>query len=373
MNETGICEVLKELGCQSIKLSGDHVRANCPFAPYLHDKGTDRHPSFLVKIEPDEKSCYHCFSCNSRGTFLGLLYELIRCGKNIDDELLEKVRLAERQDPIDKCYKRQSIYNKEFLIGVKRHKEEVWSEEEYAPFAGKAHKYIIDRGVSVDTCRIWEIGYDPEKRRVMFPVRRYQDGALVGCVGRTVDKHVEPTYLTYFNFKKSNFLYGEHLLKDENQPIIGEALGYDLPAQDGVILVEGMMDVLKLCGMGYENVVGLMTSNVSKRQVQKLKKVGRDIYLMMDWDKAGVMGRENATRSLFGKQPVFDVPGVTVCSSCGSRWSRVGKTGDGRIGHICRKCGKPWVTKEGKKDPDSLADEEIIDCLKNAKRIEVSS
>jgi DNA primase len=343
----------------------------------LHEGGTDRHPSFLVKIEPDDKSCYHCFSCNSRGTLVGLLYELIRYGKDIDDELLERVRRIERQDPVQKAERRRGgIFSKDFRIGVKKHEEEVWNEAEYEPFAGKTHKYILDRGVSVDTCRIWEIGYDPEKRRVMFPVRRFQDNALVGCVGRTIDKDVEPSYLTYFNFKKSDFLYGEHFMKDEREPILGEVMGYDLPAQDGIIIVEGMMDVLKLYGMGYENVVGLMTSNVSKRQIQKLKRISRDIYMMMDWDKAGMMGRESSVREFLLKHIVYDVPGVEVCDHCGSRWSRVGKSAEtGRLSHMCRECQKPWdpEKKRKKKDPDSLSEAEILDCLQNAKRVRVSS
>lgn len=375
MNESGIREILTKLGCRSIRLSGDHVRANCPFAPYLHEKGTDRHPSFLVKIEPDGKSCYHCFSCGSRGTFLGLLYDLQRYGKDVDGELIETIRVSEKQDPVQMGIRRKSIFSKEFLIGVKKHEEEVWDESEYEPYAGKTHKYIIERGVSLEMCRTWEIGYDPSMRRVTFPVRRMGDKALVGCVGRTIDAGVEPTYYTYFNFKKGSFLYGEHFLKAEGEPVLGDVMGYDLPAQDATIIVEGMMDVLKLYSIGYDNVVGVMTSEVSERQRRKLKKVGRDVYLMLDWDRAGMIGRANAAPHLVGKHNVFDVPGFEGCFQCGHRWSMLGRDEDGRMIHMCRACKSPWdpEKKRKKKDPDSLSEAEIIDCLKNAERVKVSS
>lgn len=372
MNEKGIREVLRQLGCPSIRLCGDHVRANCPLAPYTHKKGTDRHPSFLVKIEDFDKSCYHCFSCGNRGTLNGLLYELQQMGMHIDPELVERVRRAERQDPVAKAYQRASIFSKEFLVLDRKYKEEIWSEEEYKPYAGKTHKYILDRGVSLDACQTWELGYDPEKRRVMFPVRRYPDLALVGAVGRTVEKGVEPTYLTYFNFKKSNFLYGEHRLKRASEAVIGEALGYDLPAQDGVIVVEGMMDVLKLCGIGYENVVGLMTATISKRQVSTLKKTGRDIYMMLDWDRAGMSGRRTVAKAFAEKCRVYDVPGFRRCS-CGSRWSML----DGDDEQVCRECKAPWTDYSGEdkrfKDPDGLTEEELLDCLGSAKIVRISS
>jgi len=374
MNAQRIQEVLQELGCRSIRPCGDHIRANCPLAPYLHKKGIDRNPSFFVKIENADRSCYHCFSCQSKGTLVGLLYELQRFGSHVDQDLLDRVCLEEKQDPAQKARLRPSIFSKEFLMGQKQHEEERWAEEEYAPYAGKVHKYLIERGVSVATCEAWGIGYDPEKKRVMFPVRRHCDGALVGAVGRTVEKKVEPTYLTYFNFKKSNFLYGEHFLKTSSEPVIGEALGYDLPAQEGVVLVEGMMDVLKLYEMGYGNVAGLMTATISKRQASTLKRVGRALYLMLDWDKAGASGRRGAIKAFIEKSPVYDVPGIFPCSNCGSRWSKINDSGD----HVCRECGNLWTLYDTEdtrrfKDPDGLTSEEILDCLSHAKRVKISS
>lgn len=368
MNEQGIQEVLRSLGCRSIRRCGDHIRANCPLAPFTHKKGTDRNPSFFVKIENGGRSCYHCFSCGSKGTLTGLLYDLQRYGGFVEPTLLDKVKKAEKQNPVEKAKHRKSTLSWDFMLAKKRYDEEMWAEEDYLPYAGQTHRYILNRGVSLDTCRTWEIGYDSDKRRIVFPVRRFPDSALVGAVGRTIDQAVEPSYLTYFNFKKSNFLYGEHLLKEESEPVLGEAMGYDLPGQRAVILVEGMMDVLKLYEMGYENVVGLMTATVSRRQISTLKRIGRDVYLMLDWDEAGMSGRVSAVEALKEKHRLYDVPGVRTCSSCGSRWMKL----QGRL-LFCRSCGSPWEVDAQKKDPDSLEEREILDCLQNAKRIGISS
>lgn len=372
MDAAGITNVLRQLGCRTIHPSGDHLRANCPLAPVLHSKGVDNHPSFFVKIEPDEASCYHCFSCDSKGTFLGLLYDMIRQGISVDEDLLNHVRAEEKHDPRHKRTKYVDQFGKTILKGLKKRELEVWSEEEYAPFAGKVPKYILDRGVDIETCKHWEIGYDKEKERVLFPVRR-NDGVLVGAVGRTIHKGVEPTYLTYFNFSKSQFLFGEHLLKSAGEPTIAEGMGYGLPAEEGVILVEGMMDVLKLYQMGYENVAAIMTSNVSGVQVRKVLRLGRPVYLMLDWDKAGVQGRKVVVPHLFERQLVFDVPGVTLCKECDTRWSKINEDKKGRQTHVCRGCGCAWEVDSAKKDPDSLTNEEILDCLKNSKRVGVSS
>jgi hypothetical protein len=287
---------------------------------------------------------------------------------------VEKVRRAEKQDPAQKARQRSGtpLFSKHFLLAERKHKEEVWSEEEYKPFSGKLHKYILSRGLSIDTCKTWEIGYDKDKKRIMFPVRRYPDGALVGAVGRTVEKGVEPTYLTYFNFKKSHFLYGEHFLRKASEGVFSEAMGYDLPAQDGVIVVEGMMDVLKLYEIGYENVVGLMTAAISKRQISTIKKTGRDVYLMMDWDRAGISGRAAAAKAFSQKCRVYDVPGIRKCE-CGSRWSELNNSGD----HVCSGCGVPWTNYSGDekrlKDPDGLKEEEVLDCLRESKIVRISS
>jgi hypothetical protein len=146
-------------------------------------------------------------------------------------------------------------------------------------------------------------------------------------------------------------------------------MGYDMPAQSSVIVVEGLTDVLRLHRLGYENVAGVMTSRLSEEQIVKLKSLGRDIYLMLDWDLAGYQGRKSAIEMLFDKVFIFNVPGITVCKDCGCMWPKVSRNNEGRTALHCSSCNAIWFVDKDKKDPDGLTDEQILECLKNAERV----
>ena len=373
MDALGISEVLRSMGCRKIRSSGGNTKTNCPLSPWYHEGGSDKHPSLSVEENPQGSSKYRCFACGSKGFFIGLVRDFVRNGGFIDPQVLAKVEAEETPD----LRQRGKICVDMFREGMvlrEKNAVEVWSDEEIAQFAGRVPKYIIRRGISIETCKKWEIGYDEKDKRVIFPVRR-RDGKLVGAVGRTILDNVEPKYITYFNFTKSNFFYGEHLLADKNEPTFFEAMGFDYPAQDGVIVVEGNTDVLKLSEIGYTNVAGVMTSSLSKAQIKTLLDLERPVYLMLDWDKAGIKGRQAAVHKLYERLPfVYDVPGVRGCVKCGFRWSKVVmlERGQERIyHHVCRKCGEDWTVDPQKKDPDQLTTDEIMSCLKAAKLITV--
>lgn len=76
-----------------------------------------------------------------------------------------------------------------------------------------------------------------------------------------------------------------------------------------------------------------MGTMVSEAQVQKIREIGRPVYLMQDWDKAGYESRTVAIRSLKKILPLFNVPGPD------------------------------------KKDPGDLSFEEISECLEEARPV----
>lgn len=373
MNASGIHEVLRSMGCRKIRSSGGNTKTNCPLARWYHDGGTDKHPSLSVEENPQGSSKYRCFACGSKGFFIGLVRDFVRNGGFIDPVVLAKVEAEETPDLRRRGKACVDMFREGMLMKAKQ-AVEVWSDEEIAQFIGRVPKYILKRGVSLETCKKWEIGYDEKDKRVIFTVRR-RDGKLVGAVGRTILNNVEPKYITYFNFNKSNFFYGEHLLLGRDKPTMFEAMGFDYPAQDGIIVVEGNMDVLKLSEIGYENIVGVMTSTLSKNQIRTLLDLERPVYLMLDWDKAGIKGRQAAVHKLYERLPfIYDVPGVRGCVKCGFRWSKVIAVDMGQdrsYRHVCRKCGEDWIIDPNKKDPDQLDQDEILSCLKAAKLVTV--
>ena len=375
MNEQKVIEVLKRLGCAKIRYSGGNVKATCPLAPWKHREGTDRHPSISVKADQNEPSKYKCFACLSAGsTLLGLLYDLKRVGATVDPDLFEFVKKEEDVTFEQRGCNYGDQFGRDILRGMHKDKTSVWGEGELSAYLGMVPQYILDRGISLDTCRRFELGFDADSGRVIFPVRR-KSGELVGAMGRAIDAHVSPRYLTYLAFSKSEFVYGEHLLQSVNQGTMAEALDYGLPAQEGIIVVEGMTDVYKLVQLGYENVAALMTCRMSIKQAATLKKLERPLYLMLDWDDAEYEGRYALPKSLRDTCVIYDVPGVTTCTACGSRFPALMKKGHKTL-LVCRSCAdasKPWEVDKSRKDPDQLTPSELLNCLENSKRINISS
>jgi len=370
MKSDGVVDVLRQLGCDKIRFSGGNVKSCCPMAPYMHEGGQDKHPSFSVKADDNGPSKYVCFTCRTRGNSLtGLFHDLKRAGASFPPDLFAKVSEVETVSINRRYINFGDVFGRNVFVEKAKEEADVWAEKDLEKYLGATHRYIIDRGVRIDTCRTFELGYDPVKKVVIFPVRR-KDGALVGAMCRSIVDNTDPKYRVYLPFNKSKFLYGEHLLIPQGEATLGDIFEYENPAQEGIIVVEGMMDVFKLYQLGFDNVVGVMTALLSEQQLSKLRSNGRPIYLMFDWDKAGYEGRASAIKKLLGRQLVYDVPGVTRCYHCGSDTPRITDKGPKKI-MSCVKCHEPWAVDPKKKDPDQLTDEEILECLKNAKRLSV--
>jgi DNA primase len=144
-------------------------------------------------------------------------------------------------------------------------------EAELDPYRGSVPQYAIDRGLDIETCKVWELGHDKERKRLVFPVRRARDKALVGITGRTyIDEN--PKYFSgYFDWAKSKYLYGEWMLPEH---------------AERVVIVEGPLDVIALWKAG-EPALGIMGAAASSFQVQKIEYLDKPVYLFPDDDKAG--------------------------------------------------------------------------------------
>ena len=323
MVESDIVKLFTELKSQRVRPSGANVTVSCPLAPWTHKSRHDRSPSMSVKVNPIGSSVYICYACNARGTLTGLMYALKRFGYPVED-LIPWVKEKEAVDLPAVIEQSFDAYGPEYANRAKTANFDVWDEAENAPFKGKVPRYVLKRGVDIDTCREWGLGYDEGTKRLVFPVRR-TDGKLVGLVGRAVLDEIEPKYKNYWTFTKSQYLYGEHLV-DENRPV-----DMNLPGAKALIIVEGMFDVLKLWTMGYRRVVSLMGSYASSGQVEKMLAPGMDIYTLLDFDAAGDKGRRHLWPMIAGRVPVFDVYGPKG------------------------------------KDPDDLTREELLACLAKAR------
>jgi len=276
MREGDVAEVVRILNPYAQSKTTTHHVISCPFAKWNHKSEIDKHPSMAISYSDKEESLAHCFSCKVGGTFAGVLLQLAQYLPEVRD-LAQRVYEMDKQDLSTRLDKIGTMYSEDPEEQVKQSELEdsdVWPENEITAFLGKVPKYALDRGLTLQSCKKWELGYDadPNDPRLVFPVRR-MDGKLVGVVGRTIaDK--EPKYKDYFNFKKSRYLYGEHLI-EPGKPIV---------------VVEGNIDTVWTDQVTDFNVVGLNGSKASERQIEKLVSFDRRVILMLDGDEAGKRG-----------------------------------------------------------------------------------
>jgi hypothetical protein len=76
VHRKAVLSFLSAIQAENIEDSGgEWVHASCPFASYLHEKGTDSRPSFGIRVGKNGKSSvFHCFSCATSGLLQKLVY-----------------------------------------------------------------------------------------------------------------------------------------------------------------------------------------------------------------------------------------------------------------------------------------------------------
>lgn len=166
------------------------------------------------------------------------------------------------------------------------------------PFAWehpRAMEYLIGRGVSKESAIIMGLLFDPEKLRVLFPVRDYA-GKLFGFSGRSVidsgDRKMGKVN-DYAGLKKVWQILGENLVRESDQRRKAEG---KKPAP--LLVVEGLFAFAHMVEIGareWVNPVATLGSSLSEHQRDKLASLDRPTYFLYDDDLAGDVG-------LYGRQ-----------------------------------------------------------------------
>lgn len=265
---------LSDLGCDRIsykETDPPKILATCP----MH---TDSKPSFMLR--PDDPHMFHCYVC---GGGVGLVNLVKRSTMHEGCTTLEAYR----------------IVSKHIDLTVKTLKEKRESTREYNPIDeaflyaykdtnNRAWKYLKKRGVSRESFKKYEVGYDRHKERVTFPIRD-PDGALMAIMGRAVKPGVDPKFLVYDKRPKDTLLYGAHEL------VKGKPL----------FVIEGNVNKILLTQWGFENVVALLTSKASPQQLEILLSYRQPLYLFLDPDRAGAEGAVKIIDRVDYKVPVY--------------------------------------------------------------------
>lgn len=156
---------------------------------------------------------------------------------------------------------------------------------------GEPLKYLEDRGLTIEDCDNWMIGYDGEK--ITFPLfDRYRN--ILGFTRRWLhvpeganDKYKNSSNSKIFN--KSNYFYGIHNLDTEF---------------DEIRITEGSMDVILPHKYGAKNVVATLGTAFTQGHVDMIKHYGKTPVFCLDGDAAGAKAINKAI-SLLAEQGIY--------------------------------------------------------------------
>ncbi|MFL2525555.1 MAG: DNA primase [Pelagibacteraceae bacterium] len=275
-------------------------------SPFKNEKT----PSFTVN---DDKGFYHCFSTGEHGNIFDFIMKLDNLGFG---EAIKTLAQRAGMQPYH--------FTKEDEV---REKESQKIQKLFEIFFSICHldlqseyknshlKYLLDRGLSVDTINYFKIGFCKDSKkikdklfqnnftaneliksgmyykkdgsdelvcrfrnRIIFPILNYFN-QYIGCGGRSVLKKALAKYInspeTDF-FKKGFNLYNLNNSKKESTDT------------DKLVLVEGYMDVVSLYNKGVKNVAATLGTAITTSQINLAWKNFDKIILCFDGDQSGL-------------------------------------------------------------------------------------
>ena len=291
-------------GYVPLKKAGANYKACCPF----HGEKT---PSFTVS---PSKQFYHCFGCGENGTAISFLMnydhmefreaiEKLASGAGLEipveaqtyepkQTVSQGIDLYKLMDEISGFYQTQLRQHANKQEAVDYLKKRGLSGEiakrfglGFAPdgwdnlmsvhgATAAAQKALVDTGMLSKNEK--ERIYDRFRHRIMFPIQDHR-GRTVGFGGRVLGDG-EPKYLNSPEtpiFHKGSELYG-----------LFAARG-GIKKTDGVLVVEGYMDVVALAQAGIDNAVATLGTATTSMHLQRLFRHTSNVTFSFDGDRAG--------------------------------------------------------------------------------------
>jgi DNA primase len=261
MNKEDVLEELNSYGLRVAYISGNQAYMECPFH-------VDRKPSLAVSL--DGKGWY-CFSCEDGGS---LWYLKSRLDRN-DIVLPDKdVTLEE--------------------IEIKTIAHMTIEDYDKLPSAIRCN-YLIDRGLTDRTVEHWKI-----RKSELFVVIPIRDKRLEvkGLILRAILSTMSPRYQYTKGLDKNNNLFTD----------------FSSLNRSTLIIVEGAFDCIMTWQNGFKNVVSLLGSSISDVQINMIRDISHNIFLLMDNDDAGKVATQKIAKRLVGDFDVY-IPDYSIYAS----------------------------------------------------------
>lgn len=156
----------------------------------------------------------------------------------------------------------------------------------------RAAEYLSDREIDNRSIAKWKLGWLPEERRIAIPAHD-EHGKLRFLIKRGISPKQQPKYLYTEGFPKSSLLFGAC------------ELDLGMVHSDGLIVVEGSLDVIKFHQHGLRNTGGILGTGISEAQRRVISKLRPSrITLAFDKDSAGIRNIEIAA-GVLRKYPLY--------------------------------------------------------------------
>lgn len=311
-------------GYIQVKKAGSAFKALCPF----HHEKT---PS--MQISP-QKQIWHCFGCGEGGDVISFVQKY----ENL--EFKEALRLlADRAGvrlPEFRPKNPEAENEKDTLFRINDFAARFYHQVLVSDLRGKdALKYLLGRGLSLETINKWQIGFAPDdfhalEQALATKQVRQADMVKAGVSTKNERGQVYDRFrgrITFPIFDLSNRCLGfsARILKDDgksakyvNSPetiiynksrvLFGLNFAKNVARQkEEVVVVEGQMDCISAHQAGIANVVASSGTALTEQQLDLLSRFTRHLKFCFDADAAGLKATRRAIEMYLGKDFVVKI------------------------------------------------------------------
>ena len=294
-------------GYVSLQPRGSEYWGCCPF----HSEKT---PSFHVR--PDQQM-YYCFGCKKGGGVVNFIMEIENLSyPDAIRHLARRANLPVPEDTRDDGTARL----RSRLLALNRDAARFYYEQLHSPKGAAVMDYLRSRRITKRNATNFGLGaaadewdgllqamqgkgytqaellasglavrgkservYDKFRNRLIFPIIDVR-GDVLGFGGRIIDKN-DPG-AKYMNtpetavYSKRRVLYGLNLAKKSKR--------------EGILLVEGNIDVVMLHQAGFDNACASMGTALTQEQLHLLSRYTKELILCYDNDEAGRTATQKA-------------------------------------------------------------------------------
>ena len=299
----------------SLSPRGSEYWGRCPFH-------SERTPSFHVR--PDQQM-YYCFGCKKGGGVVSFIMEIENLSyPDAVRFLARRANLPVPEETRDDGASRLRTR----LLALNRDAARFYYDQLYSPKGEAAMAYMQRRKITRRNATNFGLGaagdewdgllsamlrkgytqselitaglavkgknggvYDKFRKRLIFPIIDVR-GDVLGFGGRIIDAN-DPG-AKYMNtpetavYSKRRVLYGLNLAKKSKR--------------EGILLVEGNIDVVMLHQAGFDNACASMGTALTQEQLRLLSRYTKDLILCYDNDEAGKTATQKALALLNGTE-----------------------------------------------------------------------